>query len=118
MSIVLSCAGMRPLKVWAAHQFRQDDSQPRKATRFVRRKHLRRSCACATVSYLADLFRVNAGCARAPSLFDRENVPRANVQITAPPPTANARSYTQQIVPQLRRTLPESSELHDRSIRG
>src|SRR5260370_34495885 len=104
MSVVLSCAEMRLLKAWAAHQLRHDDSLPLKATRFVQRKRLRRSCACATVNYLADRFRISAGSARAPSLSDRENVRRANVRKEARPPTRIARSCTQQGMPQLRRT--------------
>src|SRR5436309_14589374 len=112
MSVVLSFAGMQPSKAWASPRSRHDDNQLRTAKRSTRQKCLPLSCACATANYSVG-FLANAGCARAPSLCDPENVHRANVQIMARPPTANEQSCNRQIARLLPRKLRESSGLHD-----
>ena len=57
--------------------------------------------------------RANAGCARAPFLFDRGNVRRASARRAARSPTAIARPCNRQIAHPLSRRPPESPALRD-----
>src|SRR4030095_9442861 len=74
-------------KVSDAHTFGCADRRRQTSMQFALQRCLRRSCACATGSYLAGSF-AGRRCVPAPSLCDRENVPRASVHTTARPPTA------------------------------
>src|SRR5947208_2481824 len=113
-STVLSCAETRLLKAWAAHRFLHDGNRFRRARRSVPQKFLLPSSAYATVNYSACHFRAGRGFDRGFSLCDPESVPRANVQITAQPPTVIERLCNRQIAPRLESTLQEFPESHDR----
>ena len=104
-AVASSIFGMTRKRVSDARTFGCACRRWQTSMRFARRRYLLRSYACATWSCLAG-FLANGGCVPAPSLCARENVPRANVQIVARPPTAGGQLCIRQIAHPLSRRRP------------